>query len=131
MYGNMLTRIRSPQNMNEELVVVNICDSLKKIKMKIPLSAPDSVYSTGFTGVPETLSSSISSGVPARSLAAGGLPAYSRSAPGSSFAASGVGAVDEFRSRRTYPAAPCVCYQAKEKEPLGDVLKRAGKRYVS
>ena len=105
-------------------------------KMKMTSSLPDSLYSTGgLIGVNDILSSSMSSPyVPGRSLAVGGVSAYKQSASGSSFAASGVTVSNGSGSgvvRTSYPAPPCVCYQAKEKEPLGDVLRRAGARCVS
>ena len=44
-----------------------------------------------------------------------------------SFAASAVSGAGNIRSEGKL-AAPCVCYQAKEKEALSDTLRRAGKR---
>ena len=54
-------------------------------------------------------------------------PAMNRSVSSNiSFAASAVSGAGNIRSEGKL-AAPCVCYQAKEKEALSDTLRRAGK----
>lgn len=100
--------------------------------MRVPVLPVDYWYSgAGQNGTSGRLSSL--SGAPVDMHARAETPSSHRSGSNmtsGSFAASAVSPAGEIGAGSKL-AAPCVCYQAKEKEPLADTLRRAGKRCAS